>query len=220
VTSVQGIERCLAVVQGEESDGGDAEHEVGAPHRQEGRHESGVPGLFSKSDEHVVDEDHRDRKREGGRARLLAVAERQPETEHAEDEAGGRDGELLVPLDLETGRGLAPFAARETRADLGGKLAESHLPVPFAEGHLGEEFVEGQGEGEGLELLLVVVLRLGEVEGVADTLPQFHSDGSARLVDHEAPGVGEDQLAFRLVPAVVDEDVGPLPGVRGDVRDE
>ena len=88
-----------------------------APHiASQGCIAPGVAGLLAEPDQHVVDEDHADRQREGRRARLLLAAEREREPEQAEHQAGGGDRELLVPLDREA----APLRARlALRAELG-----------------------------------------------------------------------------------------------------
>ena len=136
VRRIEGVERRLAVVEVEQRDRGRAEHDVGAPHRQPRPQLAGVARLLAEPDQHVVDEDHADRQREGGRARLLPAAERQRQPEQPEHQAGRRDRELLVPLDREA----APLRARlALRAQVGHallQLRQRHLAVALREQQL------------------------------------------------------------------------------------
>ena len=113
VRGVERVEGRLAVVQPQQRQRDRARARRWRPtSTSHGLHHPGVAGLLAEPDEHVVDEDHADREGEGGRARLLLAPQREGEPEQAEDEAGGGDRELLVPLDREAAPLLARLALR------------------------------------------------------------------------------------------------------------
>ena len=214
---IEGVERRLAVVEVEQRDRGHAEHDVGAPHRQPRRQLAGVARLLAEPDQHVVDEDHADRQREGGRARLLLAAERQRQPEQPEHQAGRRDRELLVPLDREA----APLRARLVlRAQVGHallQLRQRHLAVALREQQLlavREELVDRQVPAHRAEAGAVVGARLAAEEAVLAPCPELDAHGLLLFVDDEIAGLGEDQLGFGDVAGVVDQQVLPAPPAR------
>jgi hypothetical protein len=190
VPRVERVERGLAVVQEEQGHPGQAQDEVGRPHRHQRVHEAVVTRLLAQPDQHVIDEDDADGEAEGGGARFLLAAQRQPQPEQAEDETGGRDGELLVPLHL-VASGLRPgLALRAQVAHPLAQLAHGQLAVALGQGQLGKELLVGEGEVSGLEVIGPDLAGLGDLEGVGDPVLEVEPDPLPLLVDGELAAAG------------------------------
>ena len=147
----------------QERDAGQAEDDVGQPARQAGRQDVRLGQGRSDHHQGVEHEDHRQPDHEAGVLAVLAVRDAEAERQQAEDQAGRREGELLVEVHHLVVR---RHVQRPLLGDLRLQLGDGHLGRAVHDLGLREDVVGVQLDGlrgEALDLVLGGVLGVGPV---------------------------------------------------------